>query len=159
MMISWHDWCDNGNNIGTLLLQQIDQVSVFLFLWQSLVQVAANWRFVRHSGPLSKAQRRSGFRPLCRATVLAHGGPSSDIAMPRRGPSRQPLVSSAEELILDLCQQLVIDPPVSTTGGPTMLKLSIQGRFRFAQEYVNQMAILRFVGGFLISLFTAQSSH
>jgi hypothetical protein len=64
-------------------------------------------------------------------------------------------VSSAEELILGLCQQLVIDPPISTTGGPTMLKLSIHGRFRFAQEYVNHMAILRFVGGFLISLFTA----
>jgi hypothetical protein len=99
----------------------------------------------------------SGTRPLCRATVLAHGGPSSDIAMPRRGPSRQPLVSSAEELILGLCQQLVIDPPISTTGGPTMLKLSIHGRFRFAQEYVNHMANLRFVGGFLISLFTAQT--
>jgi hypothetical protein len=105
----------------------------------------------------SRLQRRSAIRPLCRATVLAHGGPSSDIAMPRRGPSRQPLVSSAEELILGLCQQLVIDPPISTTGGPTMLKLSIHGRFRFTQEYVNHMANLRFVGGFLISLFTALS--
>ena len=36
-----------------------------------------------------------------------------------------------------------------------MLKLSIHGRFRFEQEYVNHMANLRFVGGFLISLFTA----
>jgi hypothetical protein len=76
MMISWHDWRDNGNNIGTLFLQQIDQVSVFLFLWQSLVQVAANWRFVRHSGPLSKAQRRSGFRPSCRNV---HGAASVTI--------------------------------------------------------------------------------
>jgi hypothetical protein len=40
-----------------------------------------------------------------------------------------------------------------------MLKLSIHGRFRFAQEYVNHMANLRFVGGFLISLFTALSGH
>jgi hypothetical protein len=76
MIINWHDWCGNGNNIGTLFLQQIDQVSVFLFLWQSLVQVAANWRFVWHSGPLSKAQRRSGFRPSCRNV---HGAASVTI--------------------------------------------------------------------------------
>jgi hypothetical protein len=124
---------------------------------QTRISASLNVRSDGRSILRSHPQRTSASRPLCRATVPAHGGPSSDIAMPRRGQSRQPLVSSAEELILGLCQQLVIDPPISTTGGPTMLKLSIHGRFRFAQEYVYHMAILRFVGGFLTSLFTAQS--